>query len=54
MDQHPSITGVRLGADHGYVVDGDVAQLHADVELFEDAGDNRWALQLWACDAPHA
>lgn len=45
----------RLGANHGYVIDGDVAQLHADVELLEHpplAGD--WVLQLWACDAPHA
>lgn len=45
----------RLGANHGYVIDGDVAQLHADVELLNNpplAGN--WALQLWACDAPHA
>ena len=44
----------RLGANHGYVIDGDVAQLHADVELLDTpplAGN--WALQLWACDQPH-
>ena len=44
----------RLGANHGYVIDGDVAQLHADVELLDTpALAGNWALQLWACDQPH-
>lgn len=44
----------RLGANHGYVIEGDLAQLHADVELLEQPSRaGRWALQLWACDAPH-
>jgi hypothetical protein len=45
----------RLGANHGYSIDGDIAQLHADVEVLGNpplVGD--WALQLWACDSPHA
>ena len=45
----------RLGADHGYLVDGDTARLHADVEFPDGVPPTgRWALQLWACDAPHA
>ena len=45
----------RLGANHGYVIDGDVAQLHADVELLDTpALAGNWALQLWACDQPHS
>ena len=44
----------RLGANHGYVIDGDVAQLHADVEFLADTSPaDHWALQLWACDAPY-
>ena len=44
----------RLGANHGYVIDGDVAQLHADVEFLETPPlTGNWALQLWACDQPH-
>jgi len=46
---------VRLGANHGYVIDGDVAQLHADVEFLETPPlTGKWALQLWACEQPHA
>jgi len=47
-------SSARLGANHGYVIDGDVAQLHADIELLgtpPPAGN--WALQLWACEQPH-
>jgi hypothetical protein len=45
----------RLGANHGYVIDGDVAQLYADVEFLETPPlTGNWALQLWACDQPHA
>ena len=44
----------RLGANHGYVIDGDVAQLHADVErLSRTPLAGNWALQLWACESPH-
>jgi helix-hairpin-helix protein len=44
----------RLGANHGYVIDGDVARLHAEVELLDTpALAGNWALQLWACDQPH-
>lgn len=46
---------VRLGANHGYVIDGDVAQLHADVEFLDTPPlTGNWALQLWACEQPHA
>lgn len=44
----------RIGANHGYVIDGDIARLYADVELLHNpplAGN--WALQLWAGAAPH-
>jgi len=43
----------RLGANHGYSIDGDIALLHADVEVLDESPVGRWALQLWACDAPH-
>lgn len=52
---HPSHPPARLGANHGYSIDGDVATIHADVEVLNHAlltGD--WALQLWACDSPHS
>jgi len=45
----------RLGANHGYAIDGDVAQLYADVEFLKTPPlTGTWALQLWACDQPHA
>jgi hypothetical protein len=45
----------RLGANHGYVIHGDVAQLHADIELLDTPPlTGTWALQLWACDQPHS
>jgi len=45
----------RLGANHGYAIHGDVAQLHADIELLDTPPlTGNWALQLWACDQPHS
>jgi DNA uptake protein ComE-like DNA-binding protein len=53
----PSSTqAARLGPNHGYAINGDVALLNAEVKVPRDAGSRgeQWALQLWACDAPHA
>jgi DNA uptake protein ComE-like DNA-binding protein len=46
----------RLGPNHGYSIEGDVALLHAEVAVPRDPqlDTAHWALQLWACDAPHA
>lgn len=51
-----SVGSARLGPNHGYSIDGDVALLHAEVEVPNDRSSQgaRWALQLWACEAPHA
>ena len=40
----------RLGENHGYRFDGDFVQLNAEISFSDDdlAGDNSWALQLWA------
>jgi len=46
-----------LGHNHGYRIAGDLACLHADFAIAEDALQRpreQWALQLWACDAPYA
>ncbi len=46
---------VSLGANHGYRFEGDVAFLNADL-AFDASGSpvaDRYALQLWACDAPY-
>jgi len=49
-----SHAAARLGANHGYLIDGDVARLHADVEGLNGRHTaDRLALQLWACEAPH-
>ena len=49
-----SHAAARLGANHGYLIDGDVARLHADVEGLNGRHTaGRLALQLWACEAPH-
>ena len=42
----------RLGANHGYAIDGDIARLNADI-LFDETRlcGQQWALQLWADDA---
>jgi competence ComEA-like helix-hairpin-helix protein len=46
---------VSLGQNHGYRFEGDRAFLNAELALGARAlAPNRdWALQLWACDAPH-
>ena len=37
------------------MIDGDVAQLYADVEFLKTPPlTGNWALQLWACEQPHA
>lgn len=45
----------RLGQNHGYRIDGDFAQLNVELALGAEqaAAAQRWALQLWACDAPY-
>jgi hypothetical protein len=45
---------VRLGANHGYLIDGDVARIHADVLVHDARPTDGLTLQLWACEAPHA
>ncbi|MET0340806.1 MAG: helix-hairpin-helix domain-containing protein [Polyangiales bacterium] len=46
-----------LGPSHGYRFEGDVAFLNAELRVappaHEDADAHAYALQLWACDAPH-
>jgi DNA uptake protein ComE-like DNA-binding protein len=41
----------RLGPNHGYRIEGDIALLHADIAL-SSAPRSQWALQLWACERP--
>jgi hypothetical protein len=41
----------RLGPNHGYRIEGDIARLHADVAV-EETSNAQWALQLWACERP--
>jgi DNA uptake protein ComE-like DNA-binding protein len=41
----------RLGPNHGYRIEGDIALLHADIAL-SSAHRSQWALQLWACERP--
>lgn len=45
---------VRIGLNHGYAFDGDSVQLDAEllVSNADEAADQEWALQLWACEAP--
>jgi hypothetical protein len=50
----PLSNAVRLGPVHGYRIDGDTLQLNAELTLPANGlADGSWALQLWACDAPH-
>jgi hypothetical protein len=50
----PLSNAVRLGFAHGYRIDGDILQLNAELALpVTGLADGTWALQLWACDAPH-
>jgi DNA uptake protein ComE-like DNA-binding protein len=41
----------RLGPNHGYRIEGDIALLHADIAV-SSAQRSQWALQLWACERP--
>lgn len=45
---------VRIGLNHGYAFDGDSVQLDAELLVTnpEEAADQEWALQLWACETP--
>jgi DNA uptake protein ComE-like DNA-binding protein len=43
----------KLGPNHGYRIEGDIALLHADVVADTvSAPRSQWALQLWACESP--
>ena len=43
----------RLGPNHGYRIEGDIASLHAEIALeLENNTQAQWALQLWACERP--
>src|SRR5687767_4114322 len=57
ITQHSSNThaALRLGARHGYRIDGDLASLNAELSGSSSADlAQGWALQLWACDEPYA
>jgi competence ComEA-like helix-hairpin-helix protein len=45
----------RLGQTHGYRIDGDLAHLNVELAfgVEQASAAQRWALQLWACDAPY-
>ena len=46
---------MKLGPIHGYSIEGDRALLNAEVLPLQPAAlETRWALQLWACEGPHA
>ena len=45
---------VRLGNNHGYRVEGDLAFLNAELHVPPLCSGSNWALELWACDGPHA
>lgn len=50
----PDKHAAKLGPNHGYRIEGDIALLHAEVSL-DIAPEHReaqWALQLWACETP--
>lgn len=52
-----SARAARLGLNHGYRIAGDIACLNAELAITRDASRaqaERWALQLWACEAPYA
>jgi DNA uptake protein ComE-like DNA-binding protein len=48
----PSSARARLGASHGYRLEGDTAFLNAELAIDARETDGL-ALQLWACDAPY-
>ena len=53
-DQSTTNLAAKLGANHGYRIEGDIALLHAEVEVPRSGTAAReWALQLWACEGPH-
>lgn len=45
---------VRLGNNHGYRFEGDLAFLNAELHVPPLCSGSNWALELWACDGPHA
>jgi DNA uptake protein ComE-like DNA-binding protein len=47
-----TILAAGLGANHGYIIDGDTVHLHADIIVYDPAAalSRTWSLQLWACD----
>ncbi|HET6340033.1 MAG TPA: helix-hairpin-helix domain-containing protein [Polyangiales bacterium] len=45
------VNAARLGPNHGYRIEGDIALLHADIAV-SSAQRSQWALQLWACERP--
>lgn len=59
LRQHTSnsqVSPLRLGASHGYRIEGDMAALNAELSFVDRAAvaAQQWALQLWACDEPYA
>jgi DNA uptake protein ComE-like DNA-binding protein len=48
-------SAARLGANHGYRIQGELACLNAELAIARDADAfaRQWALQLWACDSPY-
>jgi competence ComEA-like helix-hairpin-helix protein len=44
---------VRLG-NHGYRLDGDVAFIDAELHIPPHCSGSEFALELWACSAPHS
>lgn len=55
LSQTSRASAVSLGANHGYRFDGDTAFLNAELAIDspEALAAERWALQLWACEAPY-
>lgn len=53
VSSNTQISHVRLGASHGYRIDGDRAALNAEIEIVPTgSGDSELSLQLWACAEP--
>jgi competence ComEA-like helix-hairpin-helix protein len=44
---------VRLGASHGYRVEGDSAFINAELHVPPYCSGSNWSLQLWATEHPH-
>ncbi|HEX2733238.1 MAG TPA: helix-hairpin-helix domain-containing protein [Polyangiaceae bacterium] len=54
MNQTVESHAIRLGANHGYCIQDDIAYLNAEVEIASESRSGRdWALQLWACERPY-